>query len=1814
MNNKFFTRILTSVSLGVCFVFLALMLLGVTGGVTPVLADTPVTSNITTNTTWDVAGSPYVISSAIHVQGTAVLTIEPGVVVSATDTMAHLVIDADAHLVAVGTSVAPITFVASSGQCTWQGLQLNSDDNEISYASFKYAKYAIKIEGTSDSNTLTFNTFQDNGGCSPEPDPLSGAIVGTSDSNIIRYNVFTNNNTAIYMGRSGGNEIGHNVISGTNKVALSLYHADVTRSADNNIISNTIRYAGEYGIFLIRGQGNTVRGNIVHDNVKGGIGLEDQILGVTIQSNDVYSNSGPGLYITDTTSAIMNMNDNLVWDNPRGVLWDSNVNNFISYGITRNVICRNTDYLFRNENSISVTAEANWWGTNNPTTGSVGSGGDIEGFVDIIPSIELTATPALSELPADGSSTTDLTIRLYGGGETVPERAQTITLTVNKGNLSQSTIHLNANGEGTVTYTAGISTGTVVVTVTDMCSSIPLTLNLQLTGADLAISKTPLITQVAPGGLISYTIHYTNQGNITATNVVITDILPANTTFNSASAPGFTLAASSPVWTRGILAAGQNGVITFTARVAMQSNLCVEGGLLLTNTARIDSATWDTDLSNNVYTTTSAQQISALCPDVTIYKYSAQAAVSPGDIVTYTIVYSNIGDAPAYGVGITDINPLDGSVQTLPGITPTLNPGARYSAVYTITADDSICNRLYLTNTAVISTVTPEIDYSNNIATTDSSNSPQVQCYNLAISKEPAYLLATPGQTVTYAIHYTNTSAISVANVVITDVLPQYTSFVNSNPPSSTSPGGVVTWNVTPNPLPGGANGVIMLTITISSAAPTPSIITNTVYIAGSGVETNTLDNRNVATIELQNLVDLSVLKNDNIGTGNVITTALAGSAISYTIQVRNGGSETATNVILTETLPTHTLFVEPTGANGWFQIGSSSVYTYRVPYAMPQYYSFEVDFIVSVDPNLPCDVHEVINVVRAGSGQTDINPNNNESVEQTPVECVPLQLSKTTPLTLTCPGDLVDYTITVSNNNTSALNNLTLLDSPDANTPFIGPPTWNNAGSGVYTYAVGTLNAGQQTSVAFSVWVTPGLSSAVTAITNEVTLNPAGLHASHTLPVYHDIPDLYTVKNDNIEILPRTLEAIARIERKTGPLPWLEALKAQPRAAQAHSVEPGDIISYSVSYGNAGPYTATNVRVLETLPENTQFWGPADPYWTHLSGNTYVYTVGNLAPGMGGLLEFRVRVNNPFPTGVPGVTNTVTIRGDEALECDSRNNTSVEFTPVLSQTLPQSSTVYLPIILKNWPPPDPVAQLSWLNQDNDHVSELDGGAGLAIDGRNDGSFSLTVDVFGYSRTIDWIELSSSQGGSARWNTTPGDSVIVAGVYLGGSQLNSGSGSVTRPLSNQETYTLYLSDDAGNTRFPCYPQQYNYAIIVHFDDGASATASASIQPCPPPDYPDWVSDLAVDPDTNQVFVASPRNHAVHVIDGAANVYNTSVGVDNQPTGLAVMTSTGKVAVAHFTTYDPTWQRGLWFIDTGSLSAHPMANQNGYVGVRPAKVAANSITGRFYVSNYDDRLAVVDGLWEILLGWVNKTYQRPYGLKFNQGSNILYNATIDTGELIVMDGFQAENPGYNPCHNPLPDTVSDAWNQADRRIQRMIAVNHNTGHIFVTSPPDPNPANGQNDSRVYVLDEAAFLAAIGGRPSAATCGAVLGMASQFESIRSIAAEPGVGWFPFYVDLGVANAGTEGIAVNPVTNKVYVTDTDGNRVFVFQDGDSGSLSLPPTAITGFERPMGIDVNPVTNKIYVANARTDSDPYGTVSVIDGASDTIIKTIPLN
>ena len=74
---------------------------------------------------------------------------------------------------------------------------------------------------------------------------------------------------------------------------------------------------------------------------------------------------------------------------------------------------------------------------------------------------------------------------------------------------------------------------------------------------------------------------------------------------------------------------------------------------------------------------------------------------------------------------------------------------------------------------------------------------------------------------------------------------------------------------------------------------------------------------------------------------------------------------------------------------------------------------------------------------------------------------------------------------------------------------------------------------------------------------------------------------------------------------------------------------------------------------------------------------------------------------------------------------------------------------------------------------------------------------------------------------------------------------------------------------------------------------------------------------------------------------------------------------------------------------------------------------------------------------------------------------------------------------------------------------------------------------------------------------------------------------------------------GLAVNPVTNKVYVANRNSATLGII-DGDT--LGTSSVSVGG--GPNDVAVNPVTNKIYVANQG------GGVTVIDGTNNTTTTT----
>ena len=152
---------------------------------------------------------------------------------------------------------------------------------------------------------------------------------------------------------------------------------------------------------------------------------------------------------------------------------------------------------------------------------------------------------------------------------------------------------------------------------------------------------------VPAGGILTYTLSYSNTGNETATQVVISDTLDPNVTLLQGwPAPDGGSAHRAPHWTIGNLA--PDGHHTITLRVSV--TLPLTNGTALTNTAAIASDQTGTRSFTEVTTVTSA-------PFLTFDQGNGVQIAYAGDRLTYTLTYTNGGNENAYAIVITDTLP-----------------------------------------------------------------------------------------------------------------------------------------------------------------------------------------------------------------------------------------------------------------------------------------------------------------------------------------------------------------------------------------------------------------------------------------------------------------------------------------------------------------------------------------------------------------------------------------------------------------------------------------------------------------------------------------------------------------------------------------------------------------------------------------------------------------------------------------------------------------------------------------------------------------------------------------------------------------------------------------------------------------------------------------------------------------------------------------------------------------------------------------------------------------------------------------------------
>ena len=225
-----------------------------------------------------------------------------------------------------------------------------------------------------------------------------------------------------------------------------------------------------------------------------------------------------------------------------------------------------------------------------------------------------------------------------------------------------------------------------------------------------------------------------------------------------------------------------------------------------------------------------------------------------------------------------------------------------------------------------------------------------------------------------------------------------------------------------------------------------------------------------------------------------------------------------------------------------------------------------------------------------------------------------------------------------------------------------------------------------------------------------------------------------------------------------------------------------------------------------------------------------------------------------------------------------------------------------------------------------------------------------------------------------------------------------------------------------------------------------------------------------------------------------------------------------------------------------------------LGYAPTEVAVNPNTNMVYVTDaVGHSLWIVNGASNTVVGSIIVSAS-PMGVAVNPNTNMIYMANYNHGP--DLNTLWVINGATNTVVKEIPVGNGPTG----------VAVNPETNMIYVAEGSfwsNPNTTIGYN--KITVIN---------------------------GTTNSIVDNIQVGDFPY------------GVAVNPLTNTIYVTNKNDKTVSVID----GSTDAVVSTIGVGNQPADIAVNPNTGMIYVANSYSN-----TVSVIDGTTNTVANTISL-
>ncbi len=719
---------------------------------------------------------------------------------------------------------------------------------------------------------------------------------------------------------------------------------------------------------------------------------------------------------------------------------------------------------------------------------------------------------------------------------------------------------------------------------------------------------------VEAGAILTYTLTYSNTGNLVASDVVITDTLDSNVLFAGANPEPDGGAPDAPYWYIGDVDPNGPSQIIVTATVARP----LPNGTLLTNTAWL-GADHVTPLPATEQTTVSSR------PVLTISKESKPDPVVVGQNLVYTVIITNSGNENASSVTITeDYDPNTSFVYA--SLPPDPGSDNREWTFATLAVDDSIEMDIVVrvTDTLPVGTVltnevTLDSDQTVPISTTETTqvlSESDLEVTQIESPPEPA----PAGDELAYIIHCENTGSAPATGTVITITYDSRVTYLGATPDPDV---GNNVWAL--GTLAPGEGQYIMVEVDIDTPLPNGSVLANLV----------TIDSNNTAPVGFIETTPITSSTDLAFSVAQQPTDSVeAGAPLTYTLRYTNTGNASATQVVVTATFDSFAPFSSatpnPTGGTGDVRYWEIDVITGVNNYGEVNGVG---EIVIQTDVTLPLTNGTPLSfTVQLEDAEGDFL----EDAAYATVSSAPiLSVDKDDGLSTVYAGDVLTYTITYTNSGNENAYDVVITDAlPVSHTQYItcqmtGGTCQHVPANNEVIFYIPAIIAPTSGQAQIVLQVDDPLLSGAKLVTNRITMT----HSSLAAPIGVQDVDLI------------------------GTLPDLTI-----NATHDPSLfSPGELMTYTVTYGNGGRMHATGVTIATTLPPGTIYKGHG---WTSSDGQTYTYLVGELPAGdTGNTIEFVVEYPGSEPQQIDATefdaNFTIAEGGSVGGDADPGNNST---------------------------------------------------------------------------------------------------------------------------------------------------------------------------------------------------------------------------------------------------------------------------------------------------------------------------------------------------------------------------------------------------------------------------------------------------------------------------------------------------------------------------------------------------------------------------